>query len=86
MDEDGATDPAAPSFPWLGEGTVVAHHHHPHISPLSPCPLQGHPEIQPVPGVVLHNQEDPSCRMDVETKGLMQHSGEEPQNFTPVCS
>lgn len=59
--EDGAAQPAAPGFLQGGESAVVPHHHHLHVGPLRPCPLQRQPKVKPIPGVVLHNQEGPSC-------------------------
>lgn len=63
--EDGAAQPAAPGFLLAGEGAVIAHHHHPHVGPLCPCPLQCQPKVQAVPRVVLHDQQRPHCEQQV---------------------
>lgn len=64
--EDSATQPAAPSFLLAGEGAVIAHHHHPYIGALCPCPLQCQPKVQAVPGIVLHDQQRPHCEQEVK--------------------
>lgn len=61
VDEHGATQPPAACLLQHGEGAVVPNDHHLHGDALSPGLLPGQAKVEPVPSVILHDEEGPSC-------------------------
>lgn len=52
------------------KGTVVADDHHLHRDTLSAGLLTGQAKVEPVPSVVLHNEEGAHCRVARAHQGL----------------
>ena len=61
MYEHCATEPASARLLQDGEGAVVPDDHHLHGDALRPGLFPGQAEVEPVPGVVLHDEEGPHC-------------------------
>ena len=59
--EHCATEPASARLLQDGEGAVVPDDHHLHGDALRPGLFPGQAEVEPVPGVVLHDEEGPHC-------------------------
>lgn len=60
--EHRATEPPPARLLQDGEGAVVPNDHHLHGDALCPGLLPGQPEVEPIPSVVLHDEEGPHCR------------------------
>lgn len=57
-----ATQPPPACLLQDGEGAVIPDHHHLHRDAFSPGLLPGQAEVEPIPSVVLHDEEGPHCR------------------------